>query len=251
VSFGQPLTFLPLWAAFQYPIVYASDDAKYDDAFAKLLECYADAFWTKPSVFFSPYVVVFQSSMTGKSRMLHEIAQTKYFTVFLCLRDKSVNMQPVRTPLVADALDTRRITSANECMSLLVLTYVKEFMSWVNTTKQDDVKQLTPENWRKHQAEVVDKVVASSLRDPLSRPSLGSLDWASVSAGLAELEHFSSQGLNLLFVFDEARSLLGKKDKKNRNLFRCLALHVCNRSKSDEKFDLESALCKDVRILKR
>ena len=152
--------------------------------------------------------------------MLNEIAETRLFTVFLCLRNQSKNMQPVRSVYVADALDRLQLESADNCMSLLVQTYIREFIEWVHTTKLNDMKQITCENWRKHQVAVVDEKVARVLSNPSSKPSVGSLNWASVSANL---EHFDkSKGVELLFVFDEARSLLGKTDKEGRNLFRYL-----------------------------
>ena len=207
-------------------MVHTPERAKYDEVFEKLLHRYAGAFWL-PSTeylpskeYFSPYAVVFQSSMTGKSRMLNEIAETRLFTVFLCLRNKSKNMQPVRSVYVADALDRLKPESADEFMSLLVQTYIREFIERVNTTRLNGVKQITCENWRKHQAAVVDKKVGRVLSNPRSKPSMGSLNWASVSA---DLEHFDkSKGVELLFVFDEARSLLEKTDKEGRNLFRYL-----------------------------
>ena len=150
--------------------------------------------------------------------MLNEIAQRKLFTVFLCLRSKSTNMQPVRSAHVVDALDMIKSQSADQLMSLLVQTYVSEFILWVNTTRLNDMKQLSPGNWQKHQAEVVDKIVASVLMGQRPKPSLYGVDWASASAGLHQFDH--SKGLDLLFVVDEARSLLGKTDAEGRNLFR-------------------------------
>jgi len=45
----------------------------------------------------SPYISIVQSSMYGKTRLVLEIAQYHYRTVYLCLRSKTSSEYPCRT----------------------------------------------------------------------------------------------------------------------------------------------------------
>jgi hypothetical protein len=158
--------------------------------------------------------------MTGKSRMLKELAQNNFFTVSICLRTKSLNMQPPRTSHVADLLSSKTHTlPALERMTCLVSTYLTEFAEWVKETVPE---KLTFDTWSQHQKDVVDARVGEALSQALQKMSYkpGFPDRLSISKKLDP--YVKTKSLDILFVFDEARELLEYTDAKKINLFRCV-----------------------------
>ena len=206
-------------AAFDDAITYASI-TKYDEVFAKYIRSCALKFWKGSSRYFSPYVVLFQSSMTGKSRLLKEIAQKKFFTVMICVRKPSLVVQPPRTKAVADALFQGNITSSTDTMLVLLKSYLLQFQQWVDKSVKEE-SQITPKDWHSQQQEA-DTEVGRALIDA-SRTSNFNMNLPDWSAVLRKLrEHPARASLDLLFVFDEARELLTKVDENGIDLFRYL-----------------------------
>ncbi len=214
---------LNVLTAFKTEIKYISNSSKYDESFTHLLQQYSLQFWEKnESEYFSPYVALFQSSMTGKSRMLEQVAQSSFFTVFICLRTKSTEMPPKQSKAVLDVMGLASRTSAEVLMTCLIKGYIKEFMHWLNSEQRNSSKP-TPENWHKYQTNEVDQLVGDTVNRAIFNTDYdwGFSDWATVSNGLKQFYN-ESHSLDILFIFDEARELLNRVDKNNRTLFRYL-----------------------------
>jgi hypothetical protein len=127
-------------------------------------------------------------------------------------------MQPPRTEAVADALFQGKLASSRDFMTLLVKAYLQQFQQWVDKASSAG-SQLMPKDWHEHQ-KVVDREVGLVLSEA-SRTSNFSMDlpdWSVVTQKLGQ--HAAFSGLDVLFVFDEARELLAKTDDNGVNLFR-------------------------------
>ena len=158
--------------------------------------------------------------MSGKSRMLEQVAQVSFFTVSICLRTKSIEMPPKQSKAVLDVMGLASRTSAEVLMMCLIKAYIKEFMQWLISEKRNS-SQPTPYNWHKYQTSEVDQRVGDAVDKAIFNADYdwGMSDWASVSNGLRQFYN-ESHSLDILFVFDEARELLNRVDKNNRTLFR-------------------------------
>ena len=83
---------------------------KYEDpvgavkSFADYLMNCSNSFYTKPERFVCPYISIVQSSMYGKTRLVREIAEHHYRTVYVCLRSKTSSGYPCRTEGAFDFL---------------------------------------------------------------------------------------------------------------------------------------------------
>ena len=90
--------------------VVESFGCKYEDpvgavkSFADYLMNCSNSFCTKPERFMSPYISIVQSSMYGKTRLVREIAEHHYRTVYVCLRSKTSSGYPCRTEGAFDFL---------------------------------------------------------------------------------------------------------------------------------------------------
>jgi hypothetical protein len=210
-------------AAFDDAIVHAGT-AEYDKVFALYLRSCAQKYWKGHRGYYSPYVVLFQSSMTGKSRLLKEMAQKTFFTVIICVRKQSVVMQPPRTKAVADALFQGKVTSSRGLMLVLLKSYLQQFQQWVDKSVEMG-SQITPKDWHDQQ-EAADSKVGRALDEALKTSDFDMElpDWKVVLRNLGQ--HAARSSLDMLFVFDEARELLNKDDDDGINLFRYL--FVCN-----------------------
>lgn len=201
-----------------------SNNYKYDQVFSNLLRQYSLQFWGEPqSQFFSPYVALFQSSMTGKSRMLEQVAQKQFFTVFICLRTKSIEMPPRQSKPVLDVMSLASRTSGEHVMGCVIKAYIREFMQWLRGFKGKN-SFPTPNDWHTYQTSDIDQKVCSAIDKAIFAADYdwGLSDWQSVSEVLRNF-YDEREGLDVLFVFDEARSLLNKVDNNNRTLFRYFA----------------------------
>jgi len=208
-------------AAFNNVMVHAGA-VEYNEVFARYLRICAHKYWKGPAGggYYSPYVVLFQSSMTGKSRLLEEIAQKNFFTVIICVRKQSIIMQPPRTKAVADALFEGKVTSSRNLMLVLLKSYLHQFQQWVDKSVEAGSKVMQ-KDWHDQQ-EIVHTEVGRALNEA-SRTSDFNMDlpdWSVVSQKLGQ--HAARSSLDMLFVFDEARELLNKVDDSGMNLFRCL-----------------------------
>jgi len=207
-------------AAFSTRMEYVSE-LHYDSVFAKLLKCYGTEYWGRvKSKYFSPYMVLFQSSMTGKSRMLQELAKDTFFTITICLRKQSQDMPPPRTQGVADALRDARPTSSEDLMRLLIISYIKEFMAWFATIQTGSKQERLPSAWQEYQEKKANANVGNNLKEALQTSNyyVTLPAWKSVANRFRNLGY--SEGLDILFVFDEARELLASRDTKEMSLFR-------------------------------
>jgi hypothetical protein len=95
-------------------------------------------------------MVLFQSSMMGENRLLEEIAQNHFFTVFLCLRKDSSGIPPPlrRTTAVADALFSEGAAHAEERMTLLLKLYIIALANWFKGKTEKGRPDLQPKDWR-------------------------------------------------------------------------------------------------------
>jgi hypothetical protein len=200
-------------AAFEeQSLMFVQGAVQYDEVFSDYIRWCAEQYWEGSGAYYAPFLVLFQSSMTGKSRLLKELAQSTFFTIMVCVREESVMMQPQRTQAVADALLKERIASSEALMAKLLNLYLKEFQKWVLGLPAGEGD---PKDWYSHQ-KTVDMSVGKALG--ASELHLDMLDWASVTQKLGQHPAFSC--LHILFVFDEARSLLKHVDKQGMTLFR-------------------------------
>jgi hypothetical protein len=205
-----------VFAAFEeQSLVFAPGTVRYDQVFADHICWCAEEFWQGPGAYYAPYVVLFQSSMTGKSRVLKELAQNTFFTVMICVRKESPMMQPPRTEAVADALLQEKIPSSEALMMKLLKSYLVKFQEWVGGLPACQGNQIKPKDWH-NQQQVVDGEVGKAL----AASNIGAevQDWTAVTKKLGQHEACSS--LDILFVFDEARTLLDHLDEQGISLFR-------------------------------
>jgi len=83
--------------------VVESFGCKYEDlvgavkSFAEYLVNCSHSFCAKLEHFMSPYISIVQSSIYGKARLVREIAQYHYRTLYVCLRSKNSSGYPYRT----------------------------------------------------------------------------------------------------------------------------------------------------------
>jgi hypothetical protein len=207
-------------AAFKTEMVFSPSIAKYDQVFADVLSFNSRKYWEQNSEnYYAPYMALFQSSMMGKSRLLKEQAQEKFFAVLICLRKKSFEFEPPRTAHVADVLLSDDTASSQDLMTFLLKSYVKAFLEWLREFPHDKRQQLSPKDWQNHQPKA-DIQVGNELRRAIkdSRFEVALDDWESLSQSYPFLDNTS--GLDILFVFDEARELLVERKGDKLNLFR-------------------------------
>jgi hypothetical protein len=206
-----------MFAAFEeQSLVFAPGSVRYDQVFADYLQWCAEQFWgTGHGTYYAPYVVLFQSSMTGKSRLLTELAQNTFFSVMICVREESEIMQPPRTEPVAAALLKTKISSSEALMTRLLKSYLETFQEWVVKWPACQGNQIKPKDWHDQQKRV-DVEVGKALT--ASNTSANALDWTPVMEKLGQ--HNACSCLDILFVFDEARALLNQVDEQGVSLFR-------------------------------
>lgn len=210
-----------MFAAFEeQSLAFAPGTVRYDQVFADYICWCAEEFWQGPGAYYAPYVVLFQSSMTGKSRMLKELAQNTFFTVMICVRKESAIMQPPRTEAVADALLRPKIPSSEALMMELLKSYLQKFQEWVGGLPVCQGNQIKPKDWH-NQQQVVDGEVGKALAASnicASKICADVRNWAAVEKKLGQ--HTACSSLDILFVFDEARTLIDHLDEQGVSLFR-------------------------------
>ena len=68
-----------------------------------LLRC-RKSYIDSSSLYLAPYLTIFQSSGTGKSRLMKELPTEKLFISYICLRESTSSGYPPRSSRVADEL---------------------------------------------------------------------------------------------------------------------------------------------------
>lgn len=152
----------------------------------------------KTNIYYAPYTVICQSSGFGKSRACAALVDQGFFVVYCCLRKKGVRGFPKRSCLADDLLSTKPdISRYFKC-------YFSTFIEIANAAEQD-----CRDFFEKYQQENDSEYnLAKNLVDAKFR-SL---------SNKVTIPHYT-QERKLIFVFDEASSLLDVKSNGRSNFF--------------------------------
>ena len=93
-------------------------------------------------------------------------------------------------------------------------------MAWFATIKTGSKQERLPSAWQEYQEKKANANVGNNLKEALltSYYDVALPAWKSVAKRFRNLGY--SEGLDILFVFDEARELLASRDTKEMSLFR-------------------------------
>ena len=188
--------------------------------------------WSR-SYYYSPYTIICNASMMGKSRTILQATLGGVFTFSICLRSRDSTGHPARCMPVASMLENPDSSPEalfyNSCM--LLVTCVKKLTEWLSvrtrSRKSDSVESVADLalEWYKHQTESFWQEVVAGCKSHVevvdgSRAVIEDNFISSMKREVEKLHHIldqvyqsfetpklSAPGLAVLFAFDEPGTL--------------------------------------------
>ena len=167
------------------------------------------------SVYYSPYVAVINSSMTGKSRMFAEIIKSGIFVINICFQNNA-DSYPLRSPVVANWLIQASTTEA--MIGAFLVCCVERLVQWLSDRATLDWAHAAIDFDEYHRTETFWKEVTGAAVRMAEMAEFKRFEGRMTKAleSLSNLEETitkqpHSGNLRIVFFFDEARDLVGNR----------------------------------------
>ncbi|KAG9302352.1 hypothetical protein G9A89_011778 [Geosiphon pyriformis] len=178
-------------------------------------------------IYYAPYSVLFQGSGTGKSRLLHQLAQDR-FVIYLCFRANSSSGVPPATPTVRNFFlyqeENEMVYIAAFFCSCIEFLDGKSIEDWKNQQRDPEFEKKIINKANSLVTSWKEGSIELNLMDETSCANKIAEVWKKVEPHLSKIVNKKAK---LVFAFDESRTLLGTLGQSKafihtRRALRCL-----------------------------
>ncbi|KAG9286641.1 hypothetical protein G9A89_007768 [Geosiphon pyriformis] len=178
-------------------------------------------------IYYALYSVLFQGSGTGKSRLLHQLAQDR-FVIYLCFRANSSSGVPPATPTVRNFFlyqeENEMVYIAAFFCSCIEFLDGKSIEDWKNQQRDPEFEKKIINKANSLVTSWKEGSIELNLMDETSCANKIAEVWKKVEPHLSKIVNKKAK---LVFAFDESRTLLGTLGQSKafihtRRALRCL-----------------------------